>query len=146
MKINKTMVIAALLIVIALGGGFVAGMQFQKGRALLTRNGSYATFRQNGQTRMRFGQNGQNFRPVRGQVLSIDASGLTVKLSDGSSRIVVVSGTTTFVKSASAAQSDVKTGDTVMVVGTQNSDGSITALDVQINPPALNGPTPTAAQ
>lgn len=145
MKISKTVVISALLILVALGAGFFGGMVYQKGKTAI-RNGMY-TFTQGGQMmRGRFGQNGQNFRPVRGQVLSIDSNGLTVKLSDGSSKIIVVSPSTQFNKSETATASDIKTGDTIMIVGTQNSDGSVTASDVQINPLTVNRPTPTAAQ
>lgn len=36
----------------------------------------------------------------------------------------------------SGSKSDLKTGDTVNVIGAQNSDGSVTAQDVQINPPS----------
>jgi hypothetical protein len=70
----------------------------------------------------------------------MNSNSLTVKLSDGSTKIVVLSGSTTFVKSSPASQSDLKTGDTVNVVGTQNSDGSVTASDVQINPVMLQRP------
>lgn len=139
MTASKNMIIAVLLIVLALAGGFFAGMQYQKSKAVVLMGA-------NGQLRGRFGQNAQNFRPVRGQVLSIDATGLTVKMMDGSSRIIVVSGSTVFMKSDTASKSDVKTGDTVMVVGTQNSDGSVTAQNVSINPPTMGrGGMPTTA-
>jgi hypothetical protein len=147
MTASKNMIIAVLLIVLALGGGFFAGMQYQKQKSpMLAGNGQF--FRRAGQG----GVGGQNFRPVRGQVLSIDDTGMTVKMMDGSSKIVVVSGSTVFVKSSTAAKTDVKSGDTVMVIGTQNSDGSVTAQDVQINPPAMgrgfapSNATPTPIQ
>jgi Cu/Ag efflux protein CusF len=87
----------------------------------------------------RFGGQNANFRPVRGQVLSMSNNSLTVKMSDGSTKLVVLSSSTAFMQSTKAVLSDVKTGDTVNVVGTQNSDGSVTAQDVQINPPAQGG-------
>jgi hypothetical protein len=64
---------------------------------------------------------------------------LTVKMTDGSTKIVVLSTSTAFMQSTKAALSDIKTGDTVNVVGTANSDGSVTAQDIQINPPAQGG-------
>ena len=126
------MMIAAVLIVLAAVGGFLGGMQYQKGNATSNfTQGNNGTFRQrSGMT----GQNGQNFRPVRGQVLSLDNNSLTVKLSDGSTKIIVLSGSTAFLKATKVSQSDLKTGDTVNVIGTQNSDGSLTAQDIQINP------------
>lgn len=135
MNKNTMMILGVVLIILALGGGFLAGMQYQSSKIP-----SFGG--QNGQNlRQRFGQNGQNFRPVRGQVLSQDKNTLTVKLSDGSTKIVVMSGSTVFVKSQKSSLSDLTTGDTVNVIGTQNSDGSVTAQDVQINPPGRPFPT-----
>lgn len=147
---NMIMVVAIVLIILAGAGGFFGGMMYQKNQssplgAMGTngaRNGNYAA---------RFGQNGQNaanFRPVRGQVLNMNTNSLTVKLSNGSTQIVVLSASTAFMQSTKAALNDVKTGDTVNVVGTANSDGSVTAQQVQINPPqgGLARPTGTTPQ
>jgi len=142
---NTMMIIAVVLIIVAAIGGFVGGMMYQKNQAqsfgMVGANGS----RQGGNFAGRFGQNGQNanFRPVRGQVLSMDNNSLTVKMSDGSTKIVVLSSSTAFMQSTKASLSDVKTGDTVNVVGTQNSDGSVMAQDVQINPPQPGSMMPT---
>jgi hypothetical protein len=136
MNKNTTILVAVVLVIIAAAGGFYGGMMYQKNQASTpsaTGRGNYAG---------RFGQTGQsaaNFRPVRGQVLSMTNDTLTVKLSNGSTEIVVLSGSTAFMQSTKAALGDVKTGDTVNVVGTQNSDGSVTAQDVQINPPTQGG-------
>lgn len=127
MKVTKTMLITVVLVILALAGGFFAGMHYQMSK-MVAQGGQYA------QMRVRFGQNGQNMRPIRGQVLSIDDTGITVKMMDGTSKIVLVSPSTVFIKSASAAKTDIKSGDTVMIVGAQNSDGSLTAQNVQINP------------
>ena len=142
MNKNTMIIVAAVLIIIAVGAGFFGGMMYQKSQTssfggAMGQNGS----RQGGNFAGRVGQNGQNqnFRPVRGQVLSMDNNSLTVKMSDGSTKIVVLSSSTAFMQSTKAALSDVKTGDTVNVVGTANSDGSVTATDIQINPPAQGG-------
>ena len=129
---NKNIFIAIVFVILAGGGGFYAGMQYQKTNA----SSSIGMMGQQagGQFRQRGGQNA-NFRPVRGQVISSDDSSMTVKLMDGSTKIVVVSGKTMFIKSNTASKSDVKTGDTVMVMGSQDSSGSVTAQTIQINPP-----------
>ena len=131
---KNSMIIAGIILIIAAAAvGFYAGMQYQTGRA---RN----TFAQGGTFRQRFAgqfaQNGQNanFQAVRGQILSMSNNILTIKLSDGSTKIVVLSGNTTFAQSAKASLSDLKVGDTVNAIGTTNSDGSVTAQDLQINP------------
>jgi FlaG/FlaF family flagellin (archaellin) len=134
MNKNTIIIIAIALVMIAGIGGFLGGMQYQKSQPRAFGQFAGRNFGgANGQGGQ-FGQN-VNFRPVRGQVLNAGSNSLTVKLSDGSTKIVVLSTSTTFVKSQKAASTDLKTGDTVNVLGTQNSDGSVTAQDVQINPP-----------
>lgn len=133
MNKNTIIIVSVILIIVAGAGGFFGGTMYQKNQA------SSFSVAGRGNFAGRFGQNGQggpnaNFRPVRGQILSMDSNSLTVKMSDGSTKIVVLSSSTAFMQSTKAALSDVKTGDTVNVVGTQNSDGSVTAQDVQINP------------
>ena len=73
-------------------------------------------------------------RPVSGEILSVDANSLTVKLPDGSSKIVTFSDTTQINKADKATAADLKTGVTVAVFGTTNSDGSVTAQNIQLNP------------
>jgi flagellar basal body-associated protein FliL len=140
MKNKNTMIIVAVvLVIVAAAGGFFGGMIYQKNQApalgAAGRGSLTARFGQGGQG----GQAAAAFRPVRGQVLSTSSNSLTVKMSDGSTKIVVLSTSTAFMQSTKAASSDVKTGDTVNVVGTANSDGSVTAQDIQINPPAQGG-------
>ncbi len=132
MNKNTTIILGIVLIILALGGGFYAGMKYQSQKI----SSNFAGVAGNGTIRQRFGGLGQNFRPIRGEVLGMDKNTLTVKLSDGSTKVVVLSSATVFFKSSTASSSDVKTGDTVNVVGSQNSDGSVTAQDIQINPPA----------
>jgi Cu/Ag efflux protein CusF len=140
MSKNIMILVAVVLIIIAAAGGFFGGIMYQKNQTPsfgMMGRGNFA-----GRLGDQNGQN-QNFRPVRGQVLSMDNNSLTVKMSDGSTKLVVLSSSTNFVQSTKAALSDVKTGDTVNVIGTQNSDGSVTAQDVQINPPQQQLRTPT---
>jgi hypothetical protein len=137
---NKNIIIALVCVVIAGAGGFYGGMQYEKTKAPVAMNTLGGQFGQQGggQFRQRGGFGGgqnANFRPVRGQVINSDDNSITVKLMDGSSKIVVVSGKTLYIKSDTVSKSDIKTGDTIMVVGAQNSDGSVTAQSVQVNPP-----------
>lgn len=152
---NKTtgIIIAVALVILAAVGGFFGGMHYQKSKTGNGRFGMYAAgqmmgagFRQgmkNGNMRMQ-----QNAGVVRGQILSIANNNMTIKLPDGSSKIVVLSNSTNFVQSSKASASDAKQGDTVMVLGTTNSDGSVTAQNVQLNPQQMMRPTPstTSAQ
>lgn len=133
---NKTIIIAAVVVILAGVGGFVGGMYYQKSQTA-TRLAQFGATGQGGQFYRRFGQGGgaNGANVVRGEVVSTDSNSITVKLPDGSSKIIVVGSSTAFMKSTSGALSDLKTGDTVMAFGTTNSDGSVTAQNVQINPP-----------
>jgi len=55
-------------------------------------------------------------------------------LQDGSSRIVIVSETTQINKAEQATKTDLKIGEKVAVFGQENSDGSVTAQNIQLNP------------
>jgi len=140
---NKTIIIAGVLVIIAGVGGFFGGKYYQMGQ---TAN-RFVQFAggQSGQGGFRrFGQGGANgMNVVRGQVMSTDSNSVTVKLPDGSTKILIVGSSTSFMKTASGALTDLKSGDTVMAFGTTNSDGSVTAQNVQINPPG-RGPMPSA--
>lgn len=80
---------------------------------------------------------------VAGEVVSKDAQGLTIKLQNGSTEIVLVSGTTKINKTVAGTIADVTVGSTISVLGTSNSDGSVTAQMVQIRPPMAPIAAPT---
>ena len=73
------------------------------------------------------------FRPVNGTILSIDENSLTVELSDGSSKIVMLTDTTQINKATDASMQDLVEGDTVNLFGSQNDDGTITAQTIQVD-------------
>lgn len=122
---NKLFLGAGLIIVT--GVSFYAGTRYSAGN-------QNTEFRQNGGTRQfGSGRNG-GMRPVLGDILSVDESGLTVKLGNGTSKIVLLEGKTNIVKTSSGSVKDLEPGKTISVFGTANSDGSITAQNIQLNP------------
>lgn len=142
---NKTVIISVILVIVAIGLGFFGGIEYQLHKAGSSRfGGGSFPGAGGGRFRQAFGGGGgagQNFVPIRGQVLSADANTLTVKMSDGSTKIIVLSGSTVFQKTSTASATDIKQGSTVVVVGQQDSSGSVTAQSVSINPVGMRGPT-----
>jgi hypothetical protein len=69
-----------------------------------------------------------------GEILSKDTNGITVKLRDGSSKIIILSPSTAVMKEASGTANDLTVGQQVTIMGSQNTDGSVTAQSVQIRP------------
>jgi len=141
---NKTLIIIAIIAGIIFGaGGFFAGMKYQQSKV----PARFANFQgtRNGNS----SGNGNNFRPISGQIISVDDKSITVKMSDGSSKIVLISDKTQINQATSATKDDLKTGVNVAVVGQQNSDGSVTAQNIQLNPQEFRGgnaqpsPSPT---
>lgn len=93
------------------------------------------------------GQNGQRvFRGgvtggvISGQIVSFDDKSITVQSPNGGSKVIFYSPTTEISKIATSSANDLANNENIMVVGSQNSDGSITAQSIQIRPslPMLN--------
>jgi len=139
---NNIIIFAIIALVIGAAGGFFAGMKYQQNqrRNLSAQfgNGQFGGQLGGSNGANRFQGNGNaarnGFRPVQGEIISSDDSSITVKLPDGSSRIVLLTDKTSINKAESGSKTDLKTGETVAVFGTQNSDGSVTAQNVQLIP------------
>jgi hypothetical protein len=128
---NAKVLVPTILLLIGLGAGFLGGMQFKnyqigKSRGNFQRFTGDKTVGQNG-TMMRGGA-------ITGSILSMDDKSVTVKLLDGSSKIILFSTSTTYSNTITGAKTDLKVGENVAVIGAANSDGSVTATSIQINP------------
>ncbi len=121
------------------GGGFYGGMSYQKSQtpAFGGPNGQWRSMMggaggqggaANGNRRM-FAQGG---RPVAGEIISQDDKSITIKMRDGSTKIIMLSGKTEISKAATGSKDDLKKGEQVFAVGTENSDGSVSANMVSI--------------
>ena len=156
-NISTTTIIIAI---VALGAGFSLGMVYQKGKApkmVAFGNGTFAAgvARGEGRGEIRGGNqgNGQGagrmniMRPVLGEIISSDDKSITVKLNDGSSKIVLLSDSTSISKAADVQKTDLKVGEKVSVFGQTNSDGSVSAQNIQLNPVAReNSPSSGTVQ
>lgn len=131
---NNKLLVSIIIAIVMGAAGFLTGMQYQKQQqptfAGFNQNGRNQGLRQGGQAGNRF----QGGRPVIGEIISSDDKSITVKMQDGSTKIVIVSDGTSINKAAEGSKADLKKGETVAAFGTQNSDGSITAQNIQLNP------------
>jgi hypothetical protein len=146
---KQNMIVTLLVVAVVVGAaGFYGGMKYQQSKSGAGRQFGAQGGRGFGGSGAG-GANGGRFRPVTGAILSSDANSLTVKLTDGSTKIVLLTSSTQINKAQKAAQSDLTVGTQVAVFGTNNTDGSVTAQNVQLNPQLemRGGPpqaTPTA--
>ena len=128
------MIMTILVALIIGGGAFFGGMQYQKTQASGSMQGQFRG--PNGDESQRGIQErtgmGQGMAPVSGEIISQDDTSITIKMQDGSSKIVILADDTTFSKSSEGSKSDLVTGETVTTFGTTNSDGSVTAQSVSI--------------
>ncbi len=67
-----------------------------------------------------------------GEVLSIDDKSIIIKLPSGGSKSILYSDSTKVYKSVEGALTDINTGDRIMVIGKNNTDGSVSAESIQI--------------
>lgn len=138
-----------IVVGVAVGAaGFFGGMKFedyQISKNRTTMRDQFQAGGANGINGMRTGS-GQRagFRPVNGDIIASDEKSITVKMQDGSSRIVILNDKTQINKADVALKADLKVGEKVSVFGTDNADGSVTAQNVQLNP-ILRGMTGTSS-
>lgn len=135
--------IIILAIVVVGAGSFYGGMKYGQskgsaggGLANLSIEQRQARFQQMGG-----GANVGSQRAVRnggglamGEIISKDVNSITVKLSDGGSKIAFIATSTQVMKFAAGSLDDLTVGDNISVNGTANQDGSITAQSIQLRP------------
>ncbi|MDO8489849.1 MAG: hypothetical protein Q7S47_00360 [bacterium] len=147
----KNIALIAIILAVA-GGSFYGGTQYQKTQSTqLTQAGSANGNGQFGAGRLGGAGTGRNARgtvagasQTAGTILSKDKDSITVKLQDGSTKIVLTSPQTTINKSVKGATADLTTDTFVTVGGTTNTDGSITAATIRVGTPDIRQGTPSA--
>ena len=157
---NKTKVILGVAFVVVAGAFFYGGIKFQQSKVSASgANRSTAATAAGARARaggFRGAGAGSDF--INGQIISKDANGITVQLMSNpnaagagaaststGSKIVILSGSTQISKYDAGTASDLTVGQSVVVTGTDNSDGSVTAQNIQIRPQGMGGPGASGA-
>jgi hypothetical protein len=123
---------------------FGGNSQFQMGDTTGRTSGTGANGTAGQRTRGQ-GTGTAGFRQTIGDIISADDKSITVKMTDGSSKIVLISDTTAINQSTAATKADLKVGAKVAVLGDQNTDGSITGKTINLNPSIPTGPSVSPA-
>lgn len=130
---KKFLIIILVAVILAGAGGFFASMSFSE--KLGANVGDAFRDHQRGDFSARggpaFGGRGQ---PLFGEIISQGEGSFTIKLSDGSTRIIFISDSTQITKSIDGILDDLEIAGQIFVSGEENPDGSYTAKTIQIRP------------
>ncbi len=125
-------IVTAVVIVLLVGGiSFYGGMKYAQSKNPFAGRASGTA---QGGNRFAGGARGGN--ATAGQVVSKDDKSITIKTRDGGSKILFYSGSTLVMKAVAGSAGDVTVGAEITAIGTQNSDGSVTAQSIQLRPAA----------
>ncbi len=117
-------VVGAIVVLVAV---FFAGTKYAANGASSNNQAAAVRGGNGGRTFTRNGANG-----IFGTIIKKDQQSITVQMQDGSSKIVFVDSSTRVSKTVSGSLDDAAVGAPVSVNGTPNSDGSITAQNIQL--------------
>jgi len=126
MNKNK-IIVGVIVVIIALGLSFYGGMRYAQGSAAAAAAARGANFRTMGGP-----GGGRGGQATSGDIISKDATSITISLRTGGSKIVFYSPATNISTTASGTPQDLVTGKQVVVQGTANQDGSINATLIQV--------------
>lgn len=150
---NKMLIGFIIALLIVGGGAFYGGRQYGKSTAGKNSAPNFQNLSPE-ERAQRFGQTaGGQARGVNraagggfinGEIIAKDDKSITVKLGDGGSKIVFLSGATQITKSVDGSAVDLEAGKNVMITGSANSDGSLTAQSIQLRPALPTGESATS--
>lgn len=133
MKNINTYIMVGVTAVVVGAGGFVAGTKYQQSQTQRRFTQGNSEVRGNLPSRgANVGGSGRGM--TVGEVSAKENNNLTLKMADGSSKIVILADSTTYQTCAEAKLENIEVGSKVAVNGATGNDGTITANNIEINP------------
>lgn len=135
---KKFLIIILVAVILAGAGGFFASRSFSEkfganiGGAFRDHQEGDFSGRFDSMRGMRGMEGSSN--PLFGEIISQGEGSFTIKLSDGSTRIIFISDSTQITKSIDGILGDLEIAGQIFVSGEENPDGSYTAKTIQIRP------------
>lgn len=141
MKLKK-LILPIIIGLVLFAGGFWTGTYYQKNHTnSKTADGAPSGFSKDSSDKKPTGTppsggngGGQGGGGVSGEIISKTDDSLTIKTSDGSTKTVYYSSSTTISKNTTGSSSDLAVGTSVSVMGETNSDKSVTGKTIMIMP------------
>lgn len=136
-KIIASVVVCLAIASLSFWGGMKYGQTKNSSPSFSNRQGSFNQngFNQNTNSKMGQGmRNGTGGGFTSGEIISKDDKSMTIKLRDGGSKIIFFTDSTKVEKTVDGVTSDISVGKQVMITGTTNPDGSVSATSVQMRP------------
>jgi hypothetical protein len=131
---NNSLLIIILIIVVG-AAGFFGGMKYQQSKQLSRFNRQpFEQMRREGRGTgpAAASQPGKGPGMMKGEIIDKEGENLTVKLTDNSTKIILLSENTTINKTSEGLVDDLEVGKQVMVFGQENEDGSLSASNIQL--------------
>lgn len=133
---NKTLAIVFAIAIIT-SGSFFGGMKYEQSKSSIKRQGiGNVQARGTGQRASGRGTGGQF---ITGDILRKDDTGITISVLEGGSKLIFLSASSTISKISNGTVNDLIVGSRVIVGGTMNNDGSVTAQSIQLRPAVAGG-------
>jgi len=134
-----SIILAIIVVGIISGGAFYGGMKYGQSKSTfslkafqnLSPEQRQQLFQGNMGGNLQGGSRATGANFLQGEVIDKDDKSVTIKLPDGSSKIVFFSDSTKISKTVDGTINDVEIGKQIMVNGKQNSDGSYTVQTIQ---------------
>ncbi len=114
-------------------GAFWGGIKYEQKQPSEDNFQTMRGMRQSGTMPAALHRQGEGSGMIRGEIISQDEEGIIVKLADDSSKIILISENTKINKATEATPDDLVIGEQIMVFGQTNSDGSISATQIQLD-------------